>query len=99
MSEDKKIVSLADRRAERLAASQDEAFERGEVFRFEHIHLKEFHPGTTADAGAYEETLRELIRVVRCMPDATSTRAVLEKTAELIQTLERWGLIATVSPA
>ena len=55
-----------------------------------------------ADAGAYEEKLRELIRVVRCMPDATSarpTRAVLEKTAELIQTLERWGLIATVSPA
>ena len=102
MSEDKKIVSLADRRAERLAASQDEAFERGEVFRFEHIHLKEFHPGTTADAGAYEEKLRDLIRVVRCMPDATSarpTRAVLEKTAELIQTLERWGLIATVSPA
>lgn len=31
MSEDKKIVSLADRRAERLAASQDAAFERGEV--------------------------------------------------------------------
>lgn len=49
MSEDKKIVSLAERRAERLAASQDEAFARGEVFRFEHIHLKEFHPGTTEE--------------------------------------------------